>query len=647
MLLTIRRCFFPWWRLAILAAIPALPVRHVNDAELKSLALSGDAAFWGHLAARSRQAASFSELFFLSNLRKKAKLHATGSGQPRLRLALIGGYNLYPLHELVEHLLAIRGIECERFLGEYDNFVSEILHGSSPLYAFKPDLAFILPNASHCRFSGSLLDAVEHQREAAVGAAEQLLDLAQTFIERSGAAVILANLALPGDLDLGSFRSRTLGADWSFRKAVNLELGLRAPAEVQICDVEFLSARRGITAAQDARAWYESKQLGSPDFLVDVAQELSHLIASCKQGPKKVLVLDLDQTLWGGLIAEDGIEGIELGDSSPRGEAFKAFQKYLLALSERGVLLAVCSKNDHARAIEVFEKHPEMILRLEHFAAFKANWDPLSDNLQRIADELRVGVDSFVFADDNPAEIEIVRQFLPQVEGVLLGPDPAEFIGRLQAGRHFEPRNVTEEDLERTAQYRQERRRTELAASVTDMPAYLASLDMRGTIKEFDPLDLPRIAQLIARSNQFNLTTARRSESEVQGLLKRPDYKCFTMRLEDRFGDSGLISVVIAKIEGGVFVLDTWLMSCRVLKRQVEDEIMNEIFRLSEVAGCAKVRGIYLPTAKNGIVAGIYEEFGFVLTKGSAARKEFELEVEKYQMRSTKIRVIRRAYEAG
>ncbi|UPK32333.1 HAD-IIIC family phosphatase [Bradyrhizobium sp. 186] len=624
-----------------------MPDRHVNDAELKSLALSGDAAFWGHLAARSRQAASFSELFFLSTLRKKAKLPTTESVQPKLRLALIGGYNLYPLHELVAHLLAIRGVECERFLGGYDNFVSEILDGSSPLYAFKPDLAFILPNASHCRFSGSLLDAVEHQREAAVGAAEHLLNLALTLIERSDAAVILANLALPGDLDLGSFRSRTLVADWSFRKAVNLELGLRAPAGVQICDVEFLSARRGITAAEDARAWYESKQPGSPDFLVDVAQELSHLIASRKQGPKKVLAVDLDHTLWGGVIAEDGIEGIELGDSSPRGEAFKAFQKYLLALSERGVLLAVCSKNDHARAVEVFERHPEMVLRLEHFAAFKANWDPKSDNLQRIADELRVGLDSFVFADDNPAEIEIVRQFQPLVEGVLLGPDPAEFIGRLQAGRHFEPRNVTEEDLERTAQYRQERRRTELAASVTDMPAYLASLEMRGTIKEFDSLDLPRIAQLIARSNQFNLTTVRRSETDIQGLLRRPDYRCFTMRLEDRFGDSGLISVVIAKIEGGVFVLDTWLMSCRVLKRQVEDEIMNEIFRLAEVAGCARVRGIYLPTAKNGIVASIYEEFGFVHTEDSAARKEFELKVEKYQRRSTKIRVTRRAYEAS
>ncbi|MDE5465503.1 HAD-IIIC family phosphatase [Bradyrhizobium sp. CSS354] len=624
-----------------------MPVRHVNDAELKSLAVSGDAAFWGHLAARSRQATSFSEMFYLSTLRKKAKLHTTESVQPRLRLALIGGYNLYPLHELVEHLLAIRGIECERFLGEYDNFVSEVLDGSSPLYAFKPDLAFILPNANHCRFSGALLDAVQHQREAVVGAAEQLLNLAQTFIERSGAAVILANFALPGGLDLGSFRSRTLGADWSFRKAVNLELGLRAPAEVQICDVEFLSARRGITAAEDARAWYESKQPGSPDFLVDVAQELGHLIASRKQSPKKVLALDLDQTLWGGVIAEDGIEGIELGDSSPRGEAFKAFQKYLLSLSERGVLLAVCSKNDHARAIEVFEKHPEMVLRLEHFAAFKANWDPKSDNLQRIADELRVGVDSFVFADDNPAEIEIVRQFQPQVQGVLLGPDPAEFIGRLQAGRHFEPRTVTAEDLGRTAQYNQERRRTELAASVTDMPAYLASLEMRGTIKEFDALDLPRIAQLIARSNQFNLTTVRRSETDIQGLMSRPDYRCFTMRLEDRFGDSGLICVVIAKVEDGVLVLDTWLMSCRVLKRQVEDEIMNEIFRLAEVAGCARVRGIYLPTAKNGIVAGIYKAFGFVRTEDSAARKEFELEVGKYQVRSTKIRVTRRAYEAG
>lgn len=619
----------------------------MNDAELKYLALSGDAAFWGHLAARSRHAASFSELFFLSTLRKRAKLHAAESVQPRLRLALIGGYNLYPLHELVEHLLAVRGVACERFLGEYDNFVSEVLDDSSPLYAFKPDIAFILPNGSRCRFSGSLLDAVESQREAAVGAAEHLLDLARTFIARSGAAVILANLALPAELGLGSFRSRTLGADWSFRKAVNLELGLRAPAEVQICDFEFLSARRGITAAEDARAWYESKQLGSPDFLVDVAQELSHLIASRKQGPKKVLVLDLDHTLWGGVIAEDGIEGIELGDSSPRGEAFKAFQKYLLALSERGVLLAVCSKNDHARAVEVFEKHPEMVLRLEHFAAFKANWDPKSDNLPRIADELHLGLDSFVFADDNPAEIEIVRQFQPLVEGVLLGPDPAEFIGRLQAGRHFEPRNVTEEDLGRTAQYRQERRRTELAASVTDMPAYLASLEMRATIKEFDALDLPRIAQLIARSNQFNLTTARRSEAEIQGLLSRPDYRCFTMRLEDRFGDSGLISVVIAKIEDSVLVLDTWLMSCRVLKRQVEDEIMNEIFRLAELAGCARVRGVYLPTAKNGIVAGIYEAFGFVRTEDSAARKEFELEVGKYQVHSTKIRLTRRAYEAG
>ncbi|MCA1384192.1 HAD family hydrolase [Bradyrhizobium sp. BRP05] len=630
----------------MLAAAPQ-PDRRINDAELKSLALSGDATSWGHLVARSRQATSFSELFFLSTLRKKAKLYAPGSVQPRLRLALIGGYNLYPLHELVEHLLAIRGIECERFLGEYDNFVSEILDGSSSLYAFKPDLAFILPNASHCRFSGSLLDDVEHQREAAVRAAEHLLNLAQTFTVRSGAAAILANLALPDGLDLGSFRSRTLGTDWSFRKAVNLELGLRAPAEVQICDVEFLSAQRGISAAADARAWYESKQLGSPDFLVDIAQELSHLIASRKQSPKKVLAIDLDQTLWGGVIAEDGIEGIELGYSSPRGEAFKDFQRYLLGLSQRGVLLAVCSKNDHARAIEVFEKHPEMVVRLEHFAAFKANWDPKSDNLQRIAEELRLGLDSFVFADDNPAEIEIVRQFQPLVTGVLLGPDPAEFIVRIQAGRHFEPRTITEEDLERTAQYRQERRRTELAASVTDMPAYLASLEMRGTIKEFDSLDVPRIAQLIARSNQFNLTTARRSETEIKALLGRPEYRCFTMRLEDRFGDSGLISVVIAKIDGGVFVLDTWLMSCRVLKRQVEDEIMNEIFRLAAAAGCTKVRGIYLPTAKNGIVAEFYEEFGFARTEDSATRKEFELEVRKYQVRSTKIDVARRAYETG
>jgi FkbH-like protein len=235
-------------------------------------------------------------------------------------------------------------------------------------------------------------------------------------------------------------------------------------------------------------------------------------------------VLDLDNTLWGGVVADDGLEGIEVGDTSPRGEAFKAFQKYIASLKARGILLAVASKNDHAKAAEVFEKHPEMVLRLGDFVSFQANWEPKSDNIRRMAAELNLGLDSFVFVDDNPAEIEIVRQFAPEVATIELGPDPSEYVAQLQDCRLFEPRNITSEDVERTQQYQSEAQRQALSATITDMDAYLASLAMEGEIGGFAPVDIPRLAQLINKSNQFNLTTRRRTEADLLALARDPDY---------------------------------------------------------------------------------------------------------------------------
>ena len=293
-------------------------------------------------------------------------------------------------------------------------------------------------------------------------------------------------------------------------------------------------------------------------------------------------MLDLDNTLWGGVVADDGIEGIEIGDTSPRGEAFKAFQKYIATLKERGTLLAVASKNDYAVAAEVFEKHPEMVLRMDDLVSFKANWEPKSENIRQMAAELNLGLDSFAFVDDNPAEIDIVRQFVPEVETILLGPDAADYVAQLQDCRLFEPRNITAEDAERTSQYQSEVQRQALAASVTDMGAYLRSLEMKGTITEFTPVDVPRLSQLINKSNQFNLTTRRRTEADILALMKDPDYAGFSVRLKDRFGDHGLISIVIGRQEGATMLVDTWLMSCRVLKRQVEDEVLNELARLAQ-----------------------------------------------------------------
>jgi len=618
--------------------------------ELKALLLNGDAAFWEKLAVCTRAAADFDELIQLSNLRKKAAsrhLARPGVLPPRLRLALVGGYNLYPFHELLEHVCETEGLPCEQWCGDYDNYISEIMDEPGALYHFAPQVVLVLPSENRCKYPGYLSDPRAAQQAEAGRAVNALLDLARRIHERAGAEVILTNFLLPAHHDLGAFRSRTLGDDWTFRKWVNLELGLNAPPYLHICDLEFLAHRRGGLAARDARGWFESKQPCAPALLPDFVREVAHLLGGLRRSPKKVLALDLDNTLWGGVVAEDGLEGIEIGDTSPRGEAFKAFQKAIAALRQRGVLLAVCSKNDHAKAAAVFEKHPEMVLRLEDFVSFKANWEPKSDNLRQMAAELNLGLDSFVFVDDNPAEIEIVRQFAPEVATILLSPDPSDYVAQLQDCRLFEPRSLTAEDVERTNQYRSEAKRQALAASITDMGAYLASLGMEGAISEFAPVDVPRLAQLINKSNQFNLTTRRRSEAELLAMLRDPNQIGFSFRLKDRFGDHGLISVVIAEQAAATMKIDTWLMSCRVLKRQVEDEVLNELARLAVARGCIRLEGVYLPTAKNEMVRDFYSRMGFTLTRETEAAREFELKLDQFQPIPTKISIARRAYESN
>jgi FkbH-like protein len=262
-----------------------------------------------------------------------------------------------------------------------------------------------------------------------------------------------------------------------------------------------------------------------------------------------------------------------------------------------------------------------------------------------MASELNLGLDSIVFADDNPAEIEIVRQFTPEVNTILLGPDPSDYVGQLQDCRLFEPQNITTEDSERTNQYRSDVQRKSLKTSVTDMPAYLESLAMEANISEFAPVDVPRLAQLINKSNQFNLTTRRRTEADILELMNDPNFLGFSMRVKDRFGDHGLISIVIGQKIEDTLKVDTWLMSCRVLKRQVEEEVLNELARLAGKMGCVRIEGIYLPTPKNEMVRDFYAHMSFTLVAESEQCRTFELRLEQFQPIPTKIKIVRRAYE--
>ena len=622
----------------------------MDCAPLKKLLLNQDPEFWGLLTTFTRQATDFEELFQLVSLRKKAEarsLSNPGLISEKISFALIGGYSLYPLHELIEHLALSEGIPVELWKGDYDNYISEIMDEMSGLYSFNPHVVMVMPSENRCKYPGLLTDPRAVQQAEAQRAVDSLLDLASKIHLKTRAEILLTNFMLPAHHDLGAFRSRTLGSDWSFRKWVNLELGLAAPSYVHVCDLAFLANRHGGIKARDARSWFESKQPCSSSLLVELAREVVHLLISLRRAPKKVLVLDLDNTLWGGVVADDGLEGIELGDTSARGEAFKAFQKEILSLKQRGVLLAICSKNYLSKAQEPFLQHPEMVLRLEDFASFKANWEPKSENIRQMAAELNLGLDSFVFVDDNPAEIEIVRQFVPDVATLLLGPDPSDYRAALQDCRLFEPRNITAEDLERTGQYQAESQRKALVTSLTDMGAYLESLEMEAGINEFVTVDVPRLSQLINKSNQFNLTTRRRSETEVLDVMNDPLRIGFSVRLKDRFGDHGLISIVIAEQLGEILRVDTWLMSCRVLKRQVEEVVLNELVRLAKLRGCNRLLGVYFPTAKNEMVRDFYSQIGFTLTVETESQREFELQLENFQPILTKIKIIRRAYESS
>ena len=638
----------------------APPQHGLRVEDARELLASKDPAFWSALRDLTHRASDFSDVLSLATLRKKAlRAHIPGDGggsigaiDKTIRLAMVGGSSLYPLHELVEQLIGAQSTrgwwQTELFKGDYDNYISEILDPSSDLYAFSPDVILLIPSSQRCVYQGSLTDSPDQQRAAAAAAAEDILALCRAARERSGAEIILANFLPVPDFDPGPFRVRSLGSDWSFRKLVNLELGLNAPSFVHICDAEFLATRRGAANAYGHRGWFESKQLYASDFAVDIAREVGSIVASLHKSSKKVLALDLDNTLWGGVIGDDGMTGIEIGGTHARGEAFKQFQLAIASLAKRGVILAVCSKNDYKNAAEPFEKHPEMVLRLKDIASFQANWEPKSENLRRIAEELNLGLDSIVFVDDNPAEIEIVNQFVPEIETILLGPDPSTYASQLLNCRLFEPRSITADDLQRGEQYQAQAARAQaMSSSGTDMGAYLTSLDMHSVISEFTPVDVPRISQLINKSNQFNVTTRRRSEAEVEALMSDPAHYGFSVRLSDKFGDNGLISVVIVRVEGTTTIVDTWLMSCRVLKRQMEEEVANEIVRLAILRGCTEVIGHYLPTEKNGMVRDLFPRTGFSLVEETPERTTWRLETATFTPHQTHIQIDRRAYQSN
>ena len=520
------------------------------------------------------------------------------------------------------------GLLLDVYVPLFDQVLQEVLSLESPLYTSNLDYIFVAMD--HRGF--------EIEKTVAVGlssSSESLnrIDLIlETLKSNSKAAIIVQNLPSTTERLFGSYDNQTY-SPLRVIKDFNFYLEKQLPKySAYLFDAASIAESVGLWNWHSPAQWHSSRIAFSPQYLPLYCDKFTRLLSSICGRSYKCLVLDLDNTLWGGVIGDDGLEGLVLGGGGPLGQAFVELQQVALSLRGRGIILAICSKNDDKNAREVFQKHPEMILRENHIAVFQANWREKSANLLAIAEALNIGVDSLVFVDDNPAEREEVRQRLPNVAVPEIPEDPV-LVPRilLQAG-YFEAVSFSKEDKERADYYQDNAQRIALQGAIGDLGAYLDSLDMTLEITSFNQLDHARISQLINKSNQFNLTTRRYTELQVQEFSNNDSVVTIQAKLSDKFGDSGLISVVIIRcIDLSVWEIDTWLMSCRVLKRGVEYAICNYIVELGRKAGISVIKGVYIPTQKNQLVENHFQSLGFSKENKSEYGEEWTLEVSNYK----------------
>lgn len=491
-------------------------------------------------------------------------------------------------------------------------------------------------------FAAAPCDAIVIVLDAAsIGSAEAAIGLIHALTDRvraSGSSAIVATMpnsaavAASGDLTLTGSGRRMVDA-------VNAHIADGAEAgRWLVWDMAALAARVGHDRWHDPVRYHLAKVPFAIDLAPLAADHLCALLAAMAGKSARAAVVDLDNTIWGGVIGDDGVEGIRLGQNSAEGEAFVAIQRHLLALRDRGIVLAVCSKNTDAIARAPFREHPEMLLAEEHFALFQANWNDKASNVRAIAETLRLGQESLVFIDDNPAERERVRQELPLVQVPELGDDPALYPRLLLNSGLFEHLPLTGDDKARADAYGAEARRIAVQGQSANYDDYLRSLAMVMTIAPFDAVGLPRIAQLVSKSNQFNLRTQRYNEAQLRALADSPDQLCWQVRLDDQFGNHGMIAVVIVEMLGDRWFIDTWLQSCRVLERGVEAAIMNTLVDRARAMGVARIEGEYLPTSRNELVAGFFPRMGF--THASEADGRYFLAVADDGRRPVSISVI-------
>ena len=574
-----------------------------------------------HVQALAMHALDLNQLTKLARVMNKVRSeHKALDPLEPFRLAVLSNSTIELIVPVLIGSAARHGFALEVIEPSYDQVAQEALTPDSKINSSKPDAVLLALDyrALPLKLSPGDAETCAKTVRGAIGFIQAIYDAIKT---NSNAVCIIQTLAPPVESIFGSFDRALPGTLRYLIDRINHALvELVVTSGNVLLDVAGLAETVGLAEWHNPHLWNLAKFSFSDSLIPLYGDHVGRLIAAIRGKRGKVLILDLDNTLWGGVIGDDGLEGIKVAQGDAVGEAHLAVQQMALDLRQRGIVLAVSSKNTDAVARAPFEQHPEMLLKLSHIAVFQANWNDKATNIRAIAEELSLGLDSMVFLDDNPAERGLVRQLLPQVAVPELPVDPAYYARTLAAGGYFEAVSVASEDLKRAGFYQDNAKRATLQKQVGDVDAYLASLNMTITFQPFDATGRARIVQLINKSNQYNLTTRRYTDPEVADAENDPLVFTLQVRLKDIFGDNGMISVVICRPAGAeTWEIDTWLMSCRVLGRKVENMVLREILQHARAARIVKLTGIYLPTARNKLVLDHYAKLGFTKVSEEAS----------------------------
>ena len=569
-------------------------------------------------------------IVYMKTLRELKKLAKVESDSPQIRVALLGDTATQLLVTAIKGEAMDRGYSLDLYEGEYNQVERQVMDPTSEFYQYDAEISIIFQSTHKLGEYHSSLPIAKQELLA-----EERLSFIASLCENPSFAnikLIYFNYPEIEDTVFGSYANK-VESSFSYQvRKLNYELMnlSRQYPNLFICDIAGLQNLLGRQFMFAPNVYMTTEMVLSVNAIPYVASRVVDIIAAIKGQFKKCLILDLDNTVWGGVIGDDGLEGIELGHGLGIGKAFTEFQLWVKKLKQRGIIICVASKNNEDTAKEPFEKHPDMVLKLDDIAVFQANWETKVDNIRTIQGILNIGFDSMVFLDDNPFERNMVRENIPGITVPELPEDPAMYLEYLYSLNLFETASYSNADKDRTKQYQVEAKRVSLSKTYTNEADFLKSLDMVSTVSGFTKFNTPRVAQLSQRSNQFNLRTVRYTEGDITAIAEDPECIDLSFTLEDKFGDNGLIAVIIMKKQDAdTLFVDTWFMSCRVLKRGMENFTLNTMVEKAKAKGFKRIVGEYIPTPKNKMVELHYPNLGFIPLDDEPNR--YVLELDNYQ----------------